>query len=135
MKSSQKMYIIVSILCFLLLASCGKNENEEELTPNDAQVSTESLQASGGAEGSDESKKSSADAPVTVTIRIDWDQVYIDDVKCDSLEELKEKIIASKCTKIELLHQDAMKDMKDFVIELLNDIENVLSIKVNYNDG
>ena len=50
------------------------------------------------------------------------------------MEDLKEKIIASKCTKIELLHNDAMKDMKDSVTELLNDIENILNIEVNYND-
>ena len=118
-----------------MLVACGKNEIEDEQAINNSsQISTESLQKPGGAEASNEIGSNGGGSSVTVTIRIDWDQVYIDDVKCDNLEDLKEKIIASKCTKIELLHNDAMKDMKDSVTELLNDIENILNIEVNYND-
>ncbi|MCI8691260.1 MAG: hypothetical protein HFH91_00670 [Lachnospiraceae bacterium] len=135
MENSQILLIITAIICLFLLVACGKNEIEDEQAINNSsQISTESLQKPGGAEASNEIGSNGGGSSVTVTIRIDWDQVYIDDVKCDNLEDLKEKIIASKCTKIELLHNDAMKDMKDSVTELLNDIENILNIEVNYND-
>ena len=135
MENSQILLIITAIICLFLLVACGKNEIEDEQAINNSsQISTESLQKPGGAEASNEIGSNGGGSSDTVTIRIDWDQVYIDDVKCDNLEDLKEKIIASKCTKIELLHNDAMKDMKDSVTELLNDIENILNIEVNYND-
>lgn len=70
-----------------------------------------------------------------VIIRIEWDKLFVDDVKCEDIDELKAKLIDSGCKQVELIHKNAMKSEKDIVVEALKSIESALDIEINYNDN
>lgn len=127
---------VLCMSCFFVLTSCGKDQKDVTKTiGNDGdQINAESLQ-----EPREDEKKEQIEIEgkkeEVIAVRIDWEQIFVDDEKCDDLEELKEKIIVSECKEIEFVHKDASKKMKDAVDEVLKDMENVLDIKIIYIDN
>lgn len=77
------------------------------------------------------------DEPETniVVIRIDTNDIYLDDELCADADELKEKITVIGTEKeYELIHDTAIKSTFDEVKKVLSDLEDALGITVNYNE-
>lgn len=93
----------------------------------------------GGDSGSDSqngSAVSSVESQANVAvIRIDGNDIFLDDEKCASVDDLKSKVIAiGKDKDYELDHKTAIKSTYDEVKQMLSGLEDALDIKVSYNE-
>lgn len=93
----------------------------------------------GGDSGSDSqngSAVSSVESKANVAvIRIDGNDIFLDDELCASVDDLKNKITAiSKEKDYELDHRTAIKSTYDEVKQMLSGLEDALDIKVSYNE-
>lgn len=71
----------------------------------------------------------------TAVIRIDGNDIFLDDSPCKDVSELEEKITAIGTDKDYILdHEKAIKSTYDEVKQMLSGLEEALSIKVNYNE-
>ena len=133
----RKTYLIMCFAVILLLAACGKKDEEPEtivVGNGGNQINVDSVNAPGGEESNEESDLDIGNEKYdTIVIIIDWDKIIINDSENDNIEEMKDQIIKSGCKKIELQHTDANKETLDEVIDILKNIEKTLEIDINYN--
>ncbi len=133
----RKTYLIMCFAVILLLAACGKKDEEPEtivVGNGGNQIDVDSANAPGGEESNEESDLDiGSEKSDTIVIIIDWDKIIINDSENDNIEEMKDQIIKSGCKKIELQHTDANKETLDEVVDILKDIEKTLGIDINYN--
>lgn len=133
----RKTYFMMCFAVILLLAACGKKDDELEtivVGNSGDQINVDSANAPGGEASNKESTldigKEKSD---TIVIIIDWDKIIINGSENSNIEEMKEQIIKSGCKKIDLQHTDASKEMLDAVVDILKEIEETLGIDINYN--
>ena len=97
----------------------------------------------GGNQGSTPTgSDTSGSAPVSdssetniAVIRIDGNDIFLDGEQCENAAALKDKITAlGKKKDYEIDHSTAIKSTYDEVKQVLTELENALSIKVNYNE-
>jgi major membrane immunogen (membrane-anchored lipoprotein) len=133
----RKTYLIMCFAVILLLAACGKKDEEPEtivVGNGGNQINVDSVNAPGGEESNEESDLDIGNEKSdTIVIIIDWDKIIINDSENSNIEEMKDQIIKSGCKKIELQHTDANKETLDEVVDILKDIEKTLGIDINYN--
>ena len=133
----RKTYLIMCFAVILLLAACGKKDEEPEtivVGNGGNQINVDSVNAPGGEESNEESDLDIGNEKYdTIVIIIDWDKIIINDSENSNIEEMKDQIIKSGCKKIELQHTDANKETLDEVIDILKNIEKTLEIDINYN--
>ena len=133
----RKTYLIMCFAVILLLAACGKKDEEPEtivVGNGGNQINVDSVNAPGGEESNEESDLDIGNEKSdTIVIIIDWDKIIINDSENSNIEEMKDQIIKSGCKKIELQHTDANKETLDEVVDILKDIEKTLAIDINYN--
>ena len=133
----RKTYLIMCFAVILLLAACGKKDEEPEtivVGNGGNQINVDSVNAPGGEESNEESDLDIGNEKSdTIVIIIDWDKIIINDSENSNIEEMKDQIITSGCKKIELQHTDANKETLDEVVDILKDIEKTLGIDINYN--
>ena len=121
----------------LSLGACRKKNKEPETVVvgnGGNQINLSSANAPGGEVVNEESTleigKEKSD---TIVIIVDWNKIIINDSECSNIEEMKDQIVKSGCTKIDLHHDDASKETLDEVVDILKEIEETLEIDVNYN--
>lgn len=133
----RKTYLIMCFAVILLLAACGKKDEEPEtivVGNGGNQINVDSVNAPGGEESNEESDLDIGNEKSdTIVIIIDWDKIIINDSENSNIEEMKDQIIKSGCKKIELQHTDANKETLDEVVDILKDIEKTLGIDISYN--
>ena len=133
----RKTYLIMCFAVILLLAACGKKDEEPEtivVGNGGNQINVDSVNAPGGEESNEESDLDIGNEKSdTIVIIIDWDKIIINDSENSNIEEMKDQIIKSGCKKIELQHTDANKETLDEVVDILKDIEKTLGIDIDYN--
>lgn len=133
----RKIYLILCFTMILSLGACGKKGKEPETVAvgnGGDQINLDSSNAPGGEVDNEESTivigKEKSD---TIVIIVDWNKIIINDSECSNIEEMKDQIIKSGCSKIDLQHEDASKETLDEIVEILKMIEETLEIDVNYN--
>lgn len=133
----RKIYMILCFTMMLFLGACGKKDKEQETVVvgnGGDQISLDSANAPGGEVDNEESTlEVSKEKSDTIVIIVDWNKIIINDSECSNIEEMKDQIIKSGCSKIDLQHEDASKETLDEIVEILKMIEEILEIDVNYN--
>lgn len=128
------------MMCFaimLLLGACGKKDKEPEtfvISNGENQINVNSINIPGGEADNEElAFEIGKEKSETIVIVVDWDKIIINDIEYSNIEEMEERIVKSKCKKIDLQHTDACKETLDRVIDILKEIEETLEIEVDYN--
>ncbi len=116
------------MISLILLAACKKDTEESKGIVGVKESSQIILFTSQESEGETEKVE-------TIIVRIEQDSIFVNDQECKDIDELEEMIIDSGCSGIELNHEEAFKNTKDSVVEVLENIESTLGIEVNYNDN
>lgn len=133
----RKFYLILCFTMMLSLVACGKKDEEPEtivVGNGGNQINFDSVNAPGGEVDSEESAlEIGKEKSETIVIVVDWNKIIINDKECSNIEEMKDLIIKSGCTKIDLHHDDASKEAFDEIVVVLKEIEETLEINVNYN--
>lgn len=133
----RKIHLILCFTIMLSLGACGKKDKEPETVAvgnGGDQVNLDSSNASGGEVDNEESTlEIGVEKTDTMVIIVDWNKIIINDNESNNIEEMKDQIIKSGCTKIDLQHDDASKEALDEIVDVLKKIEETLEIDVNYN--
>lgn len=139
MNNRLRKYALAFLIVILLFCvACSKEEEPKNTIGNGGNsIDLDSMNAPGGDVQEEIPKQEEVNLtvgvekePINVTLRIDWDILYLDNIEYTNIEDLRDAIIASGCDTIVFDHADATKKVYDEVSKVLSDIEEVTEISV-----